>query len=144
MGFFLLPFFYFLFFIRYQSHHSSSHHNPSYASRQDFTPILPPYCSFTLEEKEFNKSITHSHYPILSSRYSKMTPNRSIVDPPHLRNETTDLLTIRKYFRYYQMLQLLQSPYGNYHDKIKWIQNEEKDMFPMNVTPPRIWNGLDW
>ena len=140
MGVFFLPFFYFLFFIRYSSH---SFYNPFYASRQDFTPILPPYCSFTLEEKEFNESINHHYSPILSSRYSKITPNRTIDNPPHLRNDSTDINSIRKFFHYYHMLQLLQSPYWSSHEKNEWIA-KENDSFSTNITPPKIWNGLDW
>ena len=122
--------------------------NPHYASHQEFSSDSPSSLSPTLEEKDFNsEKNSYSNMAIILRKYYHLTPNISLDEsPPYLSNEnTTDIRTIQKFYRYYQILQTLQSPYVSQKEKINTIQRET-DIFPTSsaITRPSIWNGLDW
>ena len=118
-----------------------------YASHHDFTPISITTLNF--EKKDFNNQ-TNNYYKIaLLLRYHyNLNPNTNLDEiPPYNYKEmnATDITTIQKSFRYYQLLQILQSPYVSQQQKIETIQ-QNKEIFPISslTTRPNIWNGLDW
>jgi hypothetical protein len=134
-------FFSFLFYYLFSSSRQYPSTTSYYASHNEFSPVS---CSFSslIEESSFNNS-NQTSLAIFWRTYSKLAPIiSSIDDPPTPYNETTNIDTMKKYIRYYQLLQLLQSPYLSQQKKIETLYQE--DFLSTTPSPPKIWNGLDW
>jgi hypothetical protein len=128
-------------------------------SNRNHKPSNNPLCSYhnepvyhflssssSAESKElFNENDNHTSFAVLLRKYSKITPNLTSDDsPPTFRNETeVNVFTIQKFYRYYELLQALQSPYVSQQEKIEIIQ-QNTEIFPTSSITPKIWNGLDW
>jgi len=126
--------------------HKSSHYPIYCAYSKDFSPISSHILSYTSESKEFNENDdNHTSFAILLRKYSKITSNLTSDDsPPTLRNEhNVNVSTIFKFYRYYELLQVLQSPYVSQQQKIDTIQ-QNPEIFSTSPIAPKIWNGLDW
>jgi hypothetical protein len=129
--------------VSYRNHPISSN-IPFHASHQDFLPVS--HHSSTSEPKEFNHIDNHSSQAVLLKTYYHLPPNSTSEDsPPTFSSNQTEveLSTLQKYFRYYEILQVLQSPYVSQQEKIKTIQREKEILSTSSITP-KIWNGLDW
>jgi hypothetical protein len=118
---------------------------PHAACHQDLSPHSQPTCTNVSKEKEFNHEDNHTSMAVLLKKYSKKKHNNTTVDnsPPNNHNETTNISTIQKFFRYYQLLQALQSPYLSRQDKLDTIQREQ-DYFSTSTISPNIKKNLDW
>jgi hypothetical protein len=128
--------------------HKSSNH-PIYTHHNDFSPIYHSLSS-TSESKDFNENDdnhtdNHTSFAILLRKYSKIAPNLTSDDsPPTFSNKTeVNISTIQKFYRYYELLQVLQSPYVSQQQKIETIQ-QNTEIFSTSSITPKLWSGLDW
>jgi hypothetical protein len=133
--------------ISYRNHKPSN--NPLCSYHSYFSPLSDSLSS-TFKSKDFNENDNHTDnhtsFAILLRRYSRIAPQISSDDsiPPIYSNVTeVNITTLQKFYRYYELLQILQSPYVSQQKKIETIQREQ-DIFSTSSITPKIWSGLDW
>ena len=68
--------------------------------------------------------------------------------PPFIPyDDDITIMKIQTLFYYYQLLKLLDGSYVSEQEKISTIYSEKyifPDSLSHTMTPPNIWNGLDW
>lgn len=107
---------------------------PSYASHQELSTSKLP----NRGPKKI-KINNNGSYVILLKNYSEKKLNHT---SPIFYNETViDLSTIQLFFHYYDILQILQSPYVSQHKKIQIIEREQ---IILPTFSHNLKNGLDW
>jgi len=132
--------------LSYRNHKPSN--NPLCSYHSYFFPLSDSLSS-TFKSKDFNENDNntdnHTSFAILLRKYSRIAPVFITDDSPPIRPNVTEvnITTLQKFYRYYELLQLLQSPYVSQQKKIETIQREQ-DIFSTSSLTPKIWNGLDW
>jgi hypothetical protein len=139
--FFITPLLHLL--LSYRNHKPSN--NPLWAYHNDLTPLFHSLSSIKDFNDNDNHTDNHTSFAILLRQQSRIAPVFIIDDSPPIRPNVTEVnvTTLHKFYRYYELLQILQRPRVSQQKKIETIQREQ-DIFSTSTITPKIWNGLDW